>query len=261
MAAAQPSQPVARIRRIAASGFAAAAAFLSAASADDEWSAQVTPYAWLVAVDGAAVPHGASQPIDLEIGAFELLDGVRLGAMAAAEIRRKRWALIADGAYGKFLIDAASANATLAGEQLDIAVVLGDALLAYRVMETADVALDIVAGARLFAPRVNSVIQSGGGALSFDITDRFYVDPIVGMRSDISLTRRSRIRLYADIGGAAVSSDRTWQTYGGLSVDLGKAISLNAGYRIVAWRFVDSPDDPLKKLKGSGPMLALGVRF
>ena len=179
--------------------------------------------------------------------------------MATAEIRRGRWGVIADAAHGKFLIDAASANSSLADEQLDIAVALGDALIAYRALETADFALDFIAGARFFAPRVNSVVQAGAGTLSFDITDRLYIDPVVGMRSDIALTQSSRVRLYADVGGA--SSDLTWQTYGGVSFDVARAVSLSAGYRIVAWRLADSPTDPLKKLKGSGPLIALGASF
>ena len=60
---------------------------------------------------------------------------------------------------------------------------------------------------------------------------RDWVDPFIGFRGRYNLTEKVFVSGRADIGIYGVSSDQTWQAFGGIGYDFGNGVVVEAGYR------------------------------
>ncbi len=89
--------------------------------------------------------------------------------------------------------------------------------------------------------------------------DRWWVDPIVGARARLNLTRWLYLGLQGDVGGFGVGSQITWNVQAGVGINITRNIYTEAGYR---YMYVDYDHDNFLYLMNTfGVYGSLGVRF
>lgn len=89
--------------------------------------------------------------------------------------------------------------------------------------------------------------------------DRMWLDPIVGGRAQVNITRWLFAAAQADVGGFGAGSQVTWNTQATLGVNFTRNIALEAGYR---YMYVDyDKDNFLYKVNMPGVFAGLQFKF
>lgn len=95
-----------------------------------------------------------------------------------------------------------------------------------------------------------------------------FVDPFVGLRVGVHLSKRITFRIRGDIGGFGLSSGGfrsklSWQAIGFFGYDFNKVVSLEVGYRALSFNIEDEhlAVNNRIKLLFSGPIAGLSFRF
>jgi hypothetical protein len=118
------------------------------------------------------------------------------------------------------------------------------------------VTLDALAGVRYWNIDNELSLRSTGGVIDFHGSDSTYlIDPIVGLRAKVYLTRKFNLKLQGDVGGFGVSdhsSDLSWEGLGTLGYDFTRHFSLDLGYRALS---VDKDSGGGSNAKGANLML------
>jgi opacity protein-like surface antigen len=108
---------------------------------------------------------------------------------------------------------------------------------------------------------VDNELRLGGGPLapvSFSET-KAWADPVIGARLRAAAWGRWIFVLTGDVGGFGVSSDLTWQVFGGVAYEISDRWSAKIGYRALG---VDYTDGGFKyDVIMHGPLLGLGYKF
>ena len=85
------------------------------------------------------------------------------------------------------------------------------------------------------------------------------MDPIIGVRGQINLTRWLFLAAQGDTGGFGVGSDLTWVTQATAGINISRHVFVEAGYR---YMYVDyDRDNFLYKMNTSGWFGGLGFKF
>lgn len=234
---------------------------LSPAQAADKLSFQLSPYIWLANAEARAVAPSANDSVILEIGAFDLINNIKLGGMVAAELRYGDFGVIADAAYGEFVLAGDLASPAFSGTTLDLNAWVGNVYLTYRLFDTPGLSTDLIGGVRIISPEILANIDVGGQSVSVPFVDKTYLDPVVGIRVNAPLTDRFSLHALADLGGFDVSSETTWQVYTGVAIRINNSIDAQIGYRNIDWNFSVDETDVLHEISGSGPLIGLQFEF
>jgi hypothetical protein len=124
------------------------------------------------------------------------------------------------------------------------------------------VTLDALAGVRYWHVSDELTLKGPRGIINYNNSDSTYlIDPIIGLRTKIYLTRKLSVSLHGDVGGFGVSdnsSDLTWQALGTLGYDFTRHFSLAVGYRALS---TYQPDGKNMDLLLHGPFLALDFHW
>lgn len=166
------------------------------------WQFEVTPYLWAVRIKGdvrtAPLPQAS-----LDLRFADVLSSLEFGLMGAFEARRGRWGLLADAIYTR---NAGSARvAGVLDADLELSQTLLSAGLFQRLAEGPAV-LDAIAGLRYNRMTAETQIATDGARVSGSRT-RDWIDPYVGVRVMIPLSKRWSAVGYADGGGLGIGSD------------------------------------------------------
>lgn len=89
--------------------------------------------------------------------------------------------------------------------------------------------------------------------------DESWVDPFVGMRGQLNITRALFLAARGDVGGFGVSSDLVWQAAGSVGLKLTRNLFVEAGYRFLSTDFTDGGFT--YDLDQSGAFMGLGITF
>ncbi len=90
------------------------------------------------------------------------------------------------------------------------------------------------AGARKLADRIEKALPTSADQ------DRWWIDPIVGLRAQVNFTRWLFAAAQGDTGGFGAGSQITWNTQATLGVNFTRNVALEAGYR---YMYVDYDKD------------------
>ncbi len=196
----------------------------------DEWRYSLTPYLWLLNVNGQ-VDYNNHPVANSTIGTAELLSKLQFGAMAEGEVHKGNWGFAANLLYSRLK----DQGTTMRG-QVDLGstttMTLGIYNLAatYTLYNSSQVYLDAMAGVRIFANAAKTDLDvqgtPQGTSLSMNTT---VTNPIVGVKGRIRIADSDYfVPFYIDVGGGV---DGTQVTTQGI-IGLGKAydwgdVSLN----------------------------------
>ena len=180
-----------------------------------DWQYKVTPYAWLLAIEGHTRVKGIK--VDLDVSFSDILDEINYGVMVEAEARKGRLGFTANVLYANL-----GNTRSLGPIRIDPDInQLWASLVGYYRLGPWDLdskagtdgphlIVDPYAGIRYTYLDVD-VDFSPGPDLS---SDQDWVDPIIGLRTIWQLSPRWSVVALGDIGGFGVGSDFQWQATG-----------------------------------------------
>jgi hypothetical protein len=89
--------------------------------------------------------------------------------------------------------------------------------------------------------------------------DRWWIDPIIGLRTQINFTRWFFLALQGDVGGFGAGSQIAWFASGSVGINFTRNVFLEAGYR---YFFMDYVKNGLTyDAAQSGLFMGVGVKF
>ena len=228
---------------------------LLAAEGDDQVHFDVNIGAWLTSVNGE-VGIGRVQG-DVDVDFVDLIKHANFVAMGGMELYKGKWHLIFNGVYAHFK-DSLTGPRGFAHVDAEAGTGIADLALGYTIVRTKlgngmPLTLMPAVGVRytylsleLDPERLRTV--SG---------HEDWWDPYVGGRVVLGLTDHLLWRTEATIGGFGVGSDLTWSAAMYLDWKLSKSVTMNIGYRALAWDFEN--DKFLWDITLHGPWI--GVTF
>lgn len=236
-----------------------------AAVAEEEWSFSLSPFLWMMSLDGSAVVNG--NPVDVAVGFDTLFENLNMGAMVDMRAHRGKFGGFVNIAYGKV-----SADETGPGGLVTTSISSGltfiefGASYALDAMSLGDgdatVTLEPYAGARYTLISLDASVNSFAGSV-----DMKWFDPIIGMRSYWRFSDRWQALVGGDVGGFGVGSDFAWQAIAiaGYDFDVMGTRDGTAflGYRAIGQDYGDGSGAEREEWNviTHGPVLGISVRF
>lgn len=236
----------------------AAAALGTAAGAEDTaptgWQFTFEPYFMAPYMDGKA----AVGPLDAQVSSnpSDVFSNLNWGVMGLLELNNGRFGLLFDGTYMNLETTQDGPIDRITGHQGGYSFT---ALV--RIQQHAEAYAGI---------RVNDlgVTVSGFGPLGnvrSASRSETWVDPIIGMRVTLPLSRTVDLTTLADVGGFGVSSDITLQAWPSFGFRLSDSIRAKFGYRVVYTQYETGGNAPLDRfvydVLTHGPTLGVQFRF
>ena len=86
-----------------------------------------------------------------------------------------------------------------------------------------------------------------------------WVDPIIGMKGRIEISRWFFFNAYGDVGGFGAGSEFTWQALLGSGIQVSRWCALIAGYRALGYNFWQN--DTNLNLISHGPYAGIEITF
>jgi hypothetical protein len=236
------------------------------------WEFSLTPYAWMINVNGDVTARGHTASVNQDFFQIAEKSDSLLAWMSYFEARKGRLALFTDlvwmdlGFPGSFQLNRSPlgrfgrASLDVQGRaQLDYQSLIIQSGAAYEVTRWeraagSFTALDLLASARYWNQDVDLSLRLNG-TLTVDLEklglktkrsrsvavarahDLEWVDPVVGARIRHQIAPGKELRLEGDVGGFGAGSEFSWQVVGSYGFDvncLGKPLHTVIGYRALA---------------------------
>ena len=187
----------------------------------DQWRFSVTPYLWLLNVNGQ-VDYRDNPILNSRIGTAELLSKLQFGAMAVAEVHKGSWGFAANLLYSRLQDQGTQMRGQVdLGSSTNMSLGIYNLAGTYTFYSSPQVYLDGMVGVRIFANSattdVNVVGTPRGVSLSSNTT---ITNPIVGVKGRVRISDSDYfVPFYIDVGGGV---DGTQVTTQGI-IGIGKA--------------------------------------
>mgnify|MGYP001033296740 CR=1 FL=1 len=193
------------------------------------WQVFLSPYLWASGLEGVVGSRGRSTRVDL--GFRDIVEDLDGALMLPIEIRKARWGLLSELILIRLSSQSGTPGPLFSGVELGTDETLIQLLPFYRVVSQETVALDLLAGGRLWHIGAELIFRSDGlPDVVIDATER-WIDPVIGVRTSADIGKSWRVQGYADIGGFGIGSDFTWQLLGTVGYHIGGGTVLRFGYR------------------------------
>lgn len=230
---------------------------LAAPASAQDWSAQITPYAWGAGIGGTITPRAGGPSLRFDKGLAEVLEDLDTAFFLTGYARYDRFVVMGDlsqsasSRRGTVPFPAPGLPARGRIEQSSLTLTAG-----YRALTTPDATVDVMAGLRHWRVEGWATTPVPGLAGGIDVS---FTDPILAARTNIRLSDRWSLIGYADVGGFGGGSDMTSQLVGTLNWQANDRLWLSAGYRHL---YVDYSKNGRKfDATFSGPLAGLTLRF
>ena len=242
----------------------AAAPDAASPSAGDDWEHQVALYLAAVGMSGDAAVGRLGVDVDLPFS--EILDHLDAGAMAAYRGSKGNWAVMANGVFFSL---GASKDLPLGGD--------GDAEINQTLFELDGArrfakGLEFYFGARVVdidsSLELNVVVGTDiEGNPIFQTTEgnkrKTWLDPLVGLRYQVSMGKHWAFVGRADVGGFGLGSDLAWQAMAHFDWRISKHFGAAFGYVILDIDYDDGEGSHyfLYDIAAQGPLAAATFHF
>lgn len=227
---------------------------------ESPWSFRLTSYLWMAGLDGDIGARGLP-PVDVDVSfsdIFKNIDWTPPPIMFAGEVRYDRFAFLTDFIFMGLEADGASSGPLPITAEVQSDMIIWTFAGAYRAIENETVALDLLAGGRLWNLETDLTLASPAGTLQAS-GSKTWVDPIIGIAGQVNLGSGFALRAEGDVGGFGAAADLDWQVFGALQYRISNSVALEAGYRYLA---VDYEDDGFVfDAAMSGPIIGASFNF
>ncbi|HEX4824007.1 MAG TPA: hypothetical protein VFV19_06820 [Candidatus Polarisedimenticolaceae bacterium] len=220
-----------------------------AAAPPDGWQFQVTPYVWLVGIDGN-IKIGRLGSGGGETSFSDVWSDLHFAWMGAFEARHGRWGALVDTFYADLSIGTSDAS-------VDIKDQFYTALASYRAYD-GPVKVDVLLGPRYTHVDADLTLTTGILAGRNASTAIDWWDAIGGARVGWQSSSGWLVTGYGDLGGGG--DDRfTWQVLAAGGYRFKKLTTLSFGYRYLS---IDYDDGRIVyHITMAGPFVGVGFRF
>ncbi|MFC5386631.1 hypothetical protein ACFPLB_11735 [Aquamicrobium segne] len=246
------------------------------ASGQPSWALQITPYMWAAGLDGNISPFRRGPTLAVEKSFSDVMDSLNFGGFLDIWARSDRFIFSGNLMYvstsenhGTGLlpeITIPGLGSIPAGTSVDaefdsrqfMATLQGG----YRVIDTPQLTLDALAGARFWriSNDVTLTVNLGDGSVNGSYGEKFgWVDPVAGLRVFVPITEKLSLQAQGDIGGFGAGSDLTWSALATLNYVVTDHFSVSAGYKVLNVDYERSGHVFDTRL--SGPVLGVTYRF
>ena len=248
-----------------------------AAAEQPGWAVQITPYLWAAGLEGDISPFRSGPTIGVDKSFSDVVDDLNFGGFVNLWGRYDRFVVSGDMMYtnttdshGSGPLPAlqipglgtippgATVDASVDTKQF-MATLQGG----YRVVDSQQMTLDILAGARFWHISNDVTVTAShvlAGSLTASHDESFgWVDPVVGMRAFVPLTEKLSFQAQADIGGFGAGADLTWSVLATANYVVTDHFSVSAGYKTLKVDY-DSGGHVFDTTM-SGPVLGGTYRF
>jgi hypothetical protein len=230
----------------------ATAADLAPAPDTNEWHFTLAPYAWAAGLNGDVGLFGFA-PVDIDIPFSDIIQNLDFAAMGVGEAHNGTWGVFVDLNYINLSADKSGSRAlerdlferfdveAQVSASADITEFIGTVMGQWRPIDSQEMILDLMAGARYWNIENDIEITgtvSGGGPLGAEITRQVsgsdgaaWVDPMLGVKSRINTETPFYLTGWGLIGGFGVGSDFNWDVMGGVGYEWTEKFSTVLGYR------------------------------
>jgi hypothetical protein len=222
------------------------------------WTFTFAPYGWAAGLSGDVGVFGLP-PVEVDLSFEDILDHLDFAAFAVGEARYGRFSIIGDVSYVKLSGAAGTPRGVLASSvEVSSEQFMGLIGAGYSVVDTSSARLDVFGGARIWS--ADTEISFSGGLL--DGISRSdgdtWVDGVVGLRGNYSITPRIYLTGWGLIG--AGEADVDWDVAAAVGYRFNDRIEAVAGYRALG---VDFSNDEgfVYDVVDHGPLLGVVVRF
>jgi hypothetical protein len=235
------------------------------APVSDRWQFTIEPYAWVPQLGGTVTVKNKKEKVKVDLTDYpSLIDEFRMLLFGRVTIQKGRFKAFYDGMYIKLK------------DNINGSIVLAEVVLKQGIQELGlafdaihwglgkeakkDLGLEALAGARYIYLRAegSADVPIYGMTLDVDKTHQ-WVDPFIGGRLTLGLTKKTSISLRGDIGGFGVSSDFIWNGLLEVKHHFNKNWFTTIGYRGMN---TDYRKGSFKyQVKYFGPVASVGFTF
>jgi Protein of unknown function, DUF481 len=230
---------------------------LKPVAAGQGWTFAIAPYFWAAGMSGNIAQFG-SPTIDVDTSFSDILKNLDFAAMAIAEARYDRYSIFSDVMYVKLSAGSATPRGILA-DSVDVTSQTFSGLIGagYSVLKSDAGQLDIVGGMRVWSVDTDIGFQGGildGQSASDSAT---WVDGLVGVRGNYSLTPNVYLTGWGMVGAGGADVD--WDVAAALGYKFNDRFSAVAGYRALGVNY--NNDGFIFDVVQQGPILGLVMHF
>jgi hypothetical protein len=208
---------------------------------DNRIKLELTPYVWMTEMNGELTLNGETRAINFTYSDF--LKYSNLGLNGLIELKINRWAIFFSYNFADLLKD-----------KTYIAVVFSELAFAWRLTKD----FELIVGGRYFKSDIEykdlPVLRQKG--------KQIWIDPIIGGRISLDITRKFVFSARADVGGFGVGSVFGWSLMTSVGYQISN-ITFALAYRIWYANYKHSSGENLfaYDVTTSGPGLAMMLHF
>ena len=197
---------------------------------------------------------------ELKLSFSDIIDNLNFTFMSTLGAQKGKWGFLADVIYMDIEDDINYSPGPLGLVDVNSAGMkswIVTPMVTYRVMESDQLDLDILAGARYLYIKTPIEYTVGNTPMSTSPSNDAW-NGIVGLRGNYELNEKWFMQGHLDIGTG--DTDMTWQAFAGVGYKY-ENFDVLAGYRHLEWDFdnSDTGGDKLDNLSMSGPII--GAKF
>ncbi|HEX2971653.1 MAG TPA: hypothetical protein VHP11_04940 [Tepidisphaeraceae bacterium] len=207
---------------------------LLAAEPDGQWHLDANLGLWGLAADGTVGVGRVQADVDLSFS--DLIEHTNFAAMGGIELTKSNWVVDFNGIYAE-LSGNESGPRDLVDIDVDAQMGIADLAVGYTLVRTKLGTMPLTLTPALGVRYTYLSLELDPERLRSVSNHEDWWDPYVGGRVVLSLTPNLNWRTEGTIGGFSVGSDLTWSAATYLDWKLSKSITLNIGYRALAWDF------------------------
>ncbi|WP_233270485.1 porin family protein [Chachezhania sediminis] len=199
-----------------------------------------------------------SRTFDSSLSFSDALANLDFAFMGAFAAENGKFSILADYLYNDLSFGNTTPGPAFSGLDTSVKTQILNGYVAYRVHDSAKVAIDVAGGFRWFDARASMTLQPGAAPGRAASVSSSWTDPVVGARARFKLSDTWSSTAFADYGGFSSDSE-TWQALLTFDYALTDKWLLRGGYRHIS---VDHTDNGTRfEFSQSGPVLGAVYRF
>jgi hypothetical protein len=210
-----------------------------ASPGESKWEFIVTPYFWMVGIDGDVSAKGKKADVNVNFG--DIVKDLDFGGEVHMEAWKGRWGILLDPTFLKLSEDGEFMSPALGPVDVDVEVQewlvdLGGfyQLGKWPVKKDGEqmISLEALGGGRYWYVKTKLDLEVPLAGFERKVEkSKDWIDPFIGLRLRADLTKRFSFVLRGDIGGFGVGSEFTWNTSAVLGYGVSRVVGLWLGYR------------------------------
>lgn len=203
---------------------------------DSGFYAELTPYFWFGGFNGHLSANSSSPLLGVDIKFNGLVNSIEMNIPVSVSIKKGRW-----GYYGDFFFLSLDQNTRiLAGKRglefsFDTDQLTFENAGTFYLFKNDVIWGEVMAGARFWYLKYKFDIRSlSSGRTGVTRGKEIWVDPLIGFRTQLNLSRRWYLGFMVNAGFSGIGSDESYLLFSTLGFRINKRMAITAGYKYLS---------------------------